>query len=155
MKTVEKKIKSVEERIRKLQSLAQSLSSFQDYQTSSDSKDVAERNLQVAIETCLDIGKIIISSEGLKEPKDNKGVFVVLAEAGFLSSENLTFMVPMAGTRNILVHGYDKVDDSVIYGILRTHLDDFNTFLKEITDNYLSTKGQNKDDSLNKDHKAR
>lgn len=105
MKTIEKKIKSVEERIRKLQSLAQNLSSFQDYQTSSDSKDIAERNLQVAIETCLDIGKVIISREGLKEPKDNKGVFVVLAEAGFLSSENLTFMVPMAGTRNILVHG--------------------------------------------------
>ncbi|UCF84814.1 MAG: DUF86 domain-containing protein [Desulfobacteraceae bacterium] len=155
MKAIEKKIKSVEERIRKLQSLAQNLSSFQDYQTSSDSKDIAERNLQVAIETCLDIGKIIISREGLKEPKDNKGVFVVLAEAGFMSSENLTFMVPMAGTRNILVHGYDKVDDSVIYGILRTHIDDFTTFLKEIRDNYLSTKGQNKDDSLNKDHKAR
>ena len=60
---------------------------------------------------------------------------------GFLASKNLTFMVPMAGTRNILVHGYDKVDDSLIYGILKRHLDDFNIFLKEIRDNYLSGKG--------------
>ncbi len=28
-------------------------------------------------------------------------------------------MAPVAGTRNILVHGYDKIDDSLIYGILK------------------------------------
>jgi uncharacterized protein YutE (UPF0331/DUF86 family) len=49
-------------------------------------------------------------------------------------------MIPMAGTRNILVHGYDKVDDSLIYGILKRHIDDFKVFLKEIRDNYLSDK---------------
>jgi len=141
MKSIERKIKTVKDRIQRLKSLAHDLSSFEDYQSSSDAKDIAERNLQVAIETCLDIGKIIISQEGLKEPKDNKGVFAVLAESGFLTSKNLTFMVPMAGTRNILVHGYDKVDDSLIYGILKRHLDDFNIFLKEIRDNYLSGKG--------------
>ncbi|MBW2607953.1 MAG: DUF86 domain-containing protein [Deltaproteobacteria bacterium] len=145
MKSIERKIKTVKDRIQRLKSLVHDLSSFEDYQSSSDAKDIAERNLQVAIETCLDIGKIIISQEGLKEPKDNKGVFAVLAESGFLTSKNLTFMVPMAGTRNILVHGYDKVDDSLIYGILKRHLDDFNIFLKGIRDNYLSGKRQNKD----------
>ena len=39
-------------------------------------------------------------------------------------------MVPMAGTRNILVHGYDKVNDSLIYGILKRHLDDFIVVVK-------------------------
>jgi uncharacterized protein YutE (UPF0331/DUF86 family) len=140
MKSIKRKMKSAEERINRLEALSRNLSSFQDYQSSSDAKDIAERNLQVAIETCLDIGKIIISREGLKEPKDNKGVFAVLAEAGFLESENLTFMIPMAGTRNILVHGYDKVDDTLIYGILKRHIDDFKVFLKEIRDNYLPDK---------------
>jgi uncharacterized protein YutE (UPF0331/DUF86 family) len=140
MKSIKRKMKTAEERINRLEVLSQNLSSFQDYQSSSDAKDIAERNLQVAIETCLDIGKIIISREGLKEPKDNKGVFAVLAEAGFLESKNLTFMIPMAGTRNILVHGYDKVDDTLIYGILKRHIDDFKVFLKEIRDNYLTGK---------------
>jgi uncharacterized protein YutE (UPF0331/DUF86 family) len=140
MKSIKRKMKSAEERINRLDALSRDLSSFQDYQSSSDAKDIAERNLQVAIETCLDIGKIIISREGLKEPKDNKGVFAVLAEAGFLKSENLTFMIPMAGTRNILVHGYDKVDDTLIYGILKRHIDDFKVFLKEVRDNYLLNK---------------
>ncbi|RLC00039.1 MAG: DUF86 domain-containing protein [Deltaproteobacteria bacterium] len=136
-KSIERKIKSVEERLERLSALSESLPSFENYQASTDKKDIAERNIQVAIETCLDIGKIIISSKKLSEPKDNKGIFIVLSEAGYLTSESLSFMVPMAGTRNILVHGYDKVDDGLIFGILKRHLIDFFMFLKQIRDNYL------------------
>ena len=139
-KSIERKIKKVEERLQRLKMLEGALSSFTDYQKSLDAKDIAERNLQVAIETCLDIGKIIISQERLNEPKDNKGIFVVLSESGYLSEESISFMLPMAGTRNILVHGYDKIDDSLIYGILKRHLFDFTTFLNEIKNNYLFKK---------------
>lgn len=137
MKSLEKKMKIVEERVKRLQSVSRKITSFRDYQKSQDAKDMSERNLQVAIETCLDIGKIIISMENLEEPKDNKGVFSVLAEAGILSEESLSFLVPMAGTRNILVHSYDRVDDSLVYGIIKEHLDDFIRFLREIRDDYL------------------
>jgi uncharacterized protein YutE (UPF0331/DUF86 family) len=47
------------------------------------------------------------------------------------------FLTDMAGTRNILVHGYDKIDDGLLYGILKRHLNDFDVFLTEIRDNYL------------------
>lgn len=137
MKTIEKKIKAVQDRVKRLEQLSDTLSSFDKYQASPDVKDIAERNIQVAIEGCLDIAKIVISSKELPEPKDNKGVFTVLAEAGILSDASLKFLVPMAGTRNVLVHGYDKVDDSVIYGVLKRHLDDFAVFLKEIKENHL------------------
>ena len=123
--------------MKRLEQLSDTLSSFDKYQASPDVKDIAERNIQVAIEGCLDIAKIVISSKELPEPKDNKGVFTVLAEAGILSDASLKFLVPMAGTRNVLVHGYDKVEDSVIYGVLKRHLDDFAVFLKEIKENHL------------------
>ena len=138
MKTIEKKIKAVQDRVKRLEQLSDTLSSFDKYQASPDVKDIAERNIQVAIEGCLDIAKIVISSKELPEPKDNKGVFTVLAEAGILSDGSLKFLVPMAGTRNVLVHGYDKVEDSVIYGVLKRHLDDFAVFLKEIKENHLN-----------------
>ena len=138
MKTIEKKIKAVQDRVKRLEQLSDTLSSFDKYQASPDVKDIAERNIQVAIEGCLDIAKIVISSKELSEPKDNKGVFTVLAEAKILSNESLNFLVPMAGTRNILVHGYDKVEDSVIYGVIKRHLDDFAVFLKEIKENHLN-----------------
>ena len=148
MKSIERKIKSAEERIQRLKSLSQDTVSFQDYQGSLDAKDLVERNLQVAIEACLDIGKIIISREGLEEPKDNKGIFAVLAKAGIVDPKNLAFMIPMAGTRNILVHGYDKIDDSLVYGILKRHTDDFTVFLKEIRDNYLSGRMESSGEDL-------
>ncbi len=138
MKTIEKKIKAVQDRVRRLKKLSADISSFSEYQSSPDYKDIAERNIQVAIEGCLDIAKIVISSKELPEPKDNKGLFTVLAEAGILSDTSLKFLVPMAGTRNVLVHGYDKVEDSVIYGVIKRHLDDFGVFLKEIKENYLN-----------------
>jgi uncharacterized protein YutE (UPF0331/DUF86 family) len=140
LKTIEKKIKAVQDRVKRLEQLSDTLSSFDKYQASPDVKDIAERNIQVAIEGCLDIAKIVISSKELSEPKDNKGVFTVLAEAGILSDASLKFLVPMAGTRNVLVHGYDKVDDSVIYGVVKRHLDDFNAFLREIKENHISKK---------------
>lgn len=140
MKTIEKKIKAVQDRVKRLEQLSGTLSSFDKYQASPDVKDIAERNIQVAIEGCLDIAKIVISSKELPEPKDNKGVFTVLAEAGILSDASLKFLVPMAGTRNVLVHGYDKVDDSVIYGVVKRHLDDFSAFLREIKENHISKK---------------
>lgn len=127
----------VEERVGRLKQLSKEIHSLYNYQASQISRDIAERNLQVAIEACLDIGKIIIALEGLKEPKDNKAVFAVLAEEGILSEKSLSFLVPMAGTRNILVHGYDRIEDSVVYGVLKKHIEDFMTFLKEIRDNYL------------------
>ena len=123
----------------RLEQLCKEFSSFNEYQASLDAKDIAERNLQVAIEACLDIGKIIISAKKLNEPKDNKGIFVVLAEGGIISHKSLDFLLPMAGARNILVHGYDKVDDGLIYGMIKSHLDDFAKFLREIKENYLKS----------------
>lgn len=137
MKTLEKKIKTVQERVKRLEQISQKLATLHDYQTSPDIKDIAERNLQVAIEACLDIAKIIISTNDLPEPKDNKGVFTVLAEAGILSKKSLQFLVPMAGTRNILVHGYDKVEDSIVFSVIKQHLDNFAEYLREIKNNFL------------------
>ena len=145
MKLIEKKMKIVEERVERLEQLSQKIRSLSDYQASLDARDITERNLQLAIEACMDIGKIIISREGLKEPKDNKGIFAVLAEEGILSEKSLLFLVPMAGTRNILVHSYDKIEDSLVYGVLKKHIKDFMTFLREIRDNYLKRNDQKED----------
>jgi uncharacterized protein YutE (UPF0331/DUF86 family) len=138
VKTVQSKIAVVIDRVERLKRLSDKINTFNAYAQSADLKDLAERNLQIAIEACFDIGKIIISQKMLRDPKDNKDIFVILAEAGIIGLRSLEFLTPMAGTRNILVHGYDKVDDSLVYGILKRHLNDFDIFLTEIRDNYLS-----------------
>jgi len=134
MKSIDKKIKAIAERIAKLKELSRKLNSFEEYISSQDNIDIAERNIQVALEACLDIGKIIITNKDLREPADNKGIFSVLAEAGIITKESLSFLIPMAGTRNILVHGYDRIDNGLIYGIIKKHLYNFEEFLNQIKD---------------------
>ena len=131
---------AVQERVQRLRQLTEGLSSFEDYNRSADARDIAERNLQIAIEASLDIGKIIISQKKLPEPQDYKGIFLALAQDHIIRPDTTRFLADMAGTRNILVHGYDKVDDSLIYGILKRHLNDFDVFLSEVRDNYLVKK---------------
>lgn len=129
---IDKKCQTIKERLARLHRLSSQIESFDDYLASADAKDIAERNLQVAVEGCLNIGKIVISQRSLPEPKDNKGIFMALAEAGVIGKDSLRFLVPMAGTRNILVHGYDRVDDALVYGILKKRLGDFDRFLSEV-----------------------
>jgi len=59
LKSIDRKIKIVQDRVKRLEQLSKTIGSFSKYQTSPDSKDIAERNIQVAVESCLDIAKII------------------------------------------------------------------------------------------------
>jgi uncharacterized protein YutE (UPF0331/DUF86 family) len=132
---IEQKVATLYEKIERLRKFQEvSLNKFSE---DVDMKDIVERNLHVAIEACIDIGKVIISSLSLREPIDNKDVFKVLSENRIIRHESLAFLLPMAGTRNVLVHGYDKIDATIIFGILKKHLEDFYTYLAEIKKNYL------------------
>ena len=78
---------TLSERVARLRDLSIRLNSLSEYQRSADTQDIAERNLQIAIEACMDIGKIIISAQGLPEPSDNKNIFVALAKAGAIERQ--------------------------------------------------------------------
>ena len=90
-------------------------------------QDIAERNLQVAIQCLLDMGNHLIAAFGLRGPQDFKEIFVVLGEEGVLPKEFALKIAPMAGLRNILIHEYLKVDLEKIYGHLKD-LADFERF---------------------------
>lgn len=142
MEEIEAKVAVIQERARRLSKFG--ALSFEAYLKDMTIKDAVERNIEVAIQGCIDIAKIIIKREGLREPEDNKGVFVVLAENGIIAEKSLKFLIPMAGTRNVLVHGYDKIDDAIIFNVLKKHLNDFYSFLKEIDKNYLQKESSTK-----------
>lgn len=93
---------------------------------------LAERYLQLAIEVLLDIGKLIILSEGLRKPENNQDIFHVLHDCHVLS-ESLTNKIDgIAGFRNILVHDYEKIDREIVYEKLHDYLGDLLLFKKEI-----------------------
>jgi len=92
----------------------------------------AKYRFVVAIETCIDVGEQIIASEGLRAPETFADVFTVLGDAGYLSPGSVPVLQAMARFRNLLVHGYARVDDERVIDILGTRLGDFDRFRVEI-----------------------
>lgn len=93
-----------------------------------------ERTLHLAVEACLDIGQHIIAQEGFRRPADNQDVFVVLAEEGIVSDELLPSLIAMAKFRNLIVHDYARIDNAIVFGILKRRLDDFDAYARAIVD---------------------
>ena len=93
---------------------------------------LAERYFQLAIESILDVGKLVILDRQLPRPEDNQDIFVVLHDAGFLGDELADRLSGIANFRNILVHEYEKIDRKIVYSKLQKNLDDFFDFRKSV-----------------------
>lgn len=94
----------------------------------------AKYYLQTAIETCIDIGNHIISSEGYRAPRDYRDVFTILEENGVVRSVQADNLRQMAGLRNRLVHLYWEIDDKLIFQFLQTNLSDFTEYNQAVLD---------------------
>lgn len=67
-----------------------------------------------AIEACLDVAQHICASEGRGPPRTNADALRVLGRHGVLAPELAARVARAVGFRNVLVHGYVEVDDSVV-----------------------------------------
>jgi len=82
----------------------------------------------VAIEASIDCCHHVIASEGLRGATDFADAFVVLGEADMLPAALVPRLQDMARFRNLLVHGYARVDDRRVVDILQTRLVDLREF---------------------------
>jgi len=97
--------------------------------------------VHLACECCIDIATHIISRQGLREPKDNKDLFVILFEENIISENVCSSMIKMAKFRNIVVHDYARIEPEIVLGILRKDIGDFKKFAREII-GYLDTQAE-------------
>lgn len=95
-------------------------------------KSAVERNLQLAIESALDIGEVIISSQNLEKPEDYQSIITTLGKAGIIPDEFAQRFKEAAKLRNILVHMYTEVDPAMISHILENNLEDFDEYARYI-----------------------
>ena len=97
-----------------------------------DSVALAERHLQIAIQSVIDIGHHVIADMDLGLPGDYKDVFRILARNQVISRELGEKLESMTGMRNILVHDYLQVNPHQIYAVLQHELNDFDEFIGAI-----------------------
>ena len=135
MEIYHRKLDLIEDCIKKLAQIKKGNPDIKGYRSSWKDKDSTERNLQKIIEAMIDIGKMLVAWKGLREPGSNREVFLILHENNLFPSEYLPLIDRMIGMRNILVHSYDRINDEVVYGVLRKNLKD----IKKITSHLKKT----------------
>jgi uncharacterized protein YutE (UPF0331/DUF86 family) len=104
---------------------------------SSIEQHAVERELQIVIESCLDIGHHVIAREGLRRPVDYRDVFAVLRESGIIEAGLGARLEVMASFRNRLVHGYADIEPGRVYDIARNELGDVEAFVASIVTRYV------------------
>ena len=119
-----RKFELLEDSLGKLTEIKKETPSLDKYRLSWKDRDSVERNLHKIIEAIIDIGKMLIAEKKFREPASNREVFQILEENGMLDSEFIPLLDKMIGMRNIIVHSYDRIDDSIVFGVLKKNLAD-------------------------------
>jgi uncharacterized protein YutE (UPF0331/DUF86 family) len=125
---IAKKLALIETSVRELETLSRPAEIERDVRE----QRFVEHTLQIAIQAALDAASHIVSDERLGEPSTNRELFDLLERAGYLPAELASALKDMAGFRNILVHGYEAVDLSIVRNIVETRLSDLLRFVEVI-----------------------
>ena len=100
-----------------------------------------EHALQRAIQNLLDIALHLLAGLGINDWDDYRGAILKLGQTQVIPLDFSERICDMAGTRNILVHGYIEVDAERIQEVLAHHLNDFRDFARYVVDYLEDSRG--------------
>jgi uncharacterized protein YutE (UPF0331/DUF86 family) len=121
---IAKKLALIETSVRELQTLGRPELIGKDIRE----ERFVEHTLQIAIQASLDAASHIVSDDRLGEPSSYRELFALLARADYVPRELANELEKMAGFRNVLVHGYEEVDLTIVREIVENRLDDLIRF---------------------------
>ncbi|MBI5709226.1 MAG: DUF86 domain-containing protein [Candidatus Eisenbacteria bacterium] len=98
---------------------------------------VVERGLQLCTQNALDVATHLAAGAGRDVP-DYGTAIDRMGELGVLPREFVARFRPIAGFRNVIVHGYLDVDLGTVHRLLNERLDDFAEFVRH-ADRYLAS----------------
>jgi uncharacterized protein YutE (UPF0331/DUF86 family) len=105
------------------------LDQFQD----DDAFDLAQHHLRLALEGIFHISSHILSRMPGSRAVEYKEIARKMGETKIVPRDFAEkALVPMAGMRNMLVHQYSDLDTARLYGIIKNHRCDIETFLTHI-----------------------
>jgi uncharacterized protein YutE (UPF0331/DUF86 family) len=99
-------------------------------------KDGIYKRMEYSVELIFDICSILNSDLKLGIPESDDTIITNLIRRGILDDKWEEKLRRMKGFRNILVHRYGRIDDSISFTILKEDLPDLIDFVNEV-DSYL------------------
>jgi len=96
-----------------------------------DLQDILARNLEVAIQTCVDIASHLCGAHGVV-PETAADTFAELAKRGLIERRLAGRLQLAVGFRNVLVHEYTDIDWKIVMQVMRTGTRDLADFGKAV-----------------------
>lgn len=132
------KQESVRERLKRLVETIERLerqrgSALDDFAGDVERQWIVERGFILAAECLADIAGHILSGKFGVHPDDHEDAIRRLAEQGVISRDLAAAMRGFGGFRNILVHGYLRIDPARVHAYLEGHLSELRRFAAEVT----------------------
>lgn len=97
-----------------------------------EKRSAIERNLELAVEACLDIAELIIADQRLTPPTKASEAIEILGKHNIIDSKFANYFAKIAGFRNILVHDYINIDYKEVADKINNRLGDFDRFAQEV-----------------------
>ncbi len=96
-----------------------------------DLQDILARNLEVAIQTCIDIAYHLCGAHGVV-PTTAAEAFSELAGRGLLDRHLAARLRLAVGFRNVLIHEYTDIDWKIVMRVMRSGTRDLAAFGKTV-----------------------
>lgn len=94
-----------------------------------------ERIFELLIITACDIIFHLLTKNNEPPPSTYSSAFIRAGKIGLIDEGLAERLSKAAGMRNILVHGYEEIDDRLVYESIQGALKDFNQFVEEMKRN--------------------
>lgn len=114
---IKKILKVLEESLEKLRPLARM--PRDEFLKSTVSQDIAKWNFYVAVQGCLDLGNHVISIKGFDIPEGYEDIIMILEKNEIIPKKIAASLRGMGGFRNLIAHGYFKLDLFRLYSYLK------------------------------------
>ena len=103
---------------------------YKEYRKNYTNYRTTERNIQLIVDTAVDINDNLILAMSGKPPADYYESFIRIGELEILSFDLSKKLASSAGLRNKLVHEYEKIDDNLLYIEAKKNLKNYLEYVK-------------------------
>lgn len=125
------KIRLIDENLAKLQTNLPE--KFEDFQKNDLVMPASERYFQIIVDAIVDCNQILIEENNLPISETYFNTFNVLTKISLFSTELLENLAYCIGTRNAIVHKYDKIQLKREFEDIKKYIPLFKEYLKAIS----------------------
>jgi uncharacterized protein YutE (UPF0331/DUF86 family) len=86
----------------------------------------------LGIQAALDVASHVVSERRLGEPESNRELFLLLAQGGWIEEDLADTLAKLDSFRNVLVHGYTRVNLDRVRDVVENRLEDLLAFVRSM-----------------------